>query len=116
MRQRRTHVGDGRLRAGDVANWADESGEFGHRVEHWNHTVEQAKILADVIAGTDKAATAPAVHYFWTDQFDVKIQCLGTPAADDDIHVVDEDGEKFLAYFSRDGKLTGVVGAGRAAR
>lgn len=99
---------------GDVANWADEAGEFGRRVEHWNHTVEQAKILADVIAGTDKAATAPAVHYFWTDQFDVKIQCLGTPTADDDIHVVDEDGEKFLAYFSRDGKLTGVVGAGRA--
>ncbi|MCP2194687.1 Reductase C-terminal [Williamsia deligens] len=99
---------------GDVANWADEAGEFGRRVEHWNHTVEQAKILADVIAGTEKAATAPVVHYFWTDQFDVKIQCLGTPSADDEVHVVDEDGDKFLAYFSRDGKLTGVVGGGRA--
>ncbi|MEH3157409.1 MAG: FAD-dependent oxidoreductase, partial [Gordonia paraffinivorans] len=48
---------------GDVANWADESGEFGRRVEHWNHTVEQAKVLADEIAGSDKAAAAPAVHY-----------------------------------------------------
>ncbi|MGZ8176794.1 NAD(P)/FAD-dependent oxidoreductase [Williamsia sp. SKLECPSW1] len=99
---------------GDVANWSDEAGVFGRRVEHWNHTVEQAKVLADVIAGTEKASAAPVVHYFWTDQFDIKVQCLGTPSADDEIHVVDEDGEKFLAYFSRDGRLTGVVGAGRA--
>ncbi len=36
------------------------------------------------------------------------------PAADDDVHMVDEDGDKFLAYFSRAGVLSGVVGAGRA--
>ncbi len=99
---------------GDVANWSDEAGEFGRRVEHWNHVVEQAKVVADAIAGTDKASSTPVVHYFWTDQFDLKIQCLGAPTADDEVHIVDEDGDKFLAYFSRDGVLTGVVGAGRA--
>ncbi|WP_188489304.1 NAD(P)/FAD-dependent oxidoreductase [Williamsia phyllosphaerae] len=105
---------DGVYALGDVANWSDETGEFGRRVEHWNHVVEQAKVVADAIAGTDKASSTPVVHYFWTDQFDLKIQCLGAPAADDDVHIVDEDGDKFLAYFSRDGILTGVVGAGRA--
>ncbi|MBJ7290787.1 NAD(P)/FAD-dependent oxidoreductase [Williamsia sp.] len=105
---------DGVYALGDVANWSDETGEFGRRVEHWNHVVEQAKIVADAIAGTDKASSTPVVHYFWTDQFDLKIQCLGAPAADDEVHIVDEDGDKFLAYFSRDGILTGVVGAGRA--
>ena len=105
---------DGVWALGDVANWSDEAGDFGRRVEHWNHVVEQAKVVADAIAGTDKASSTPVVHYFWTDQFDLKIQCLGTPAADDDVRIVDEDGDKFLAYFSRDGILTGVVGAGRA--
>lgn len=105
---------DGIYALGDVAIWSDESGVFGHRVEHWNHVVEQAKVLADTLVGGERASTTPVVHYFWTDQFDIKIQCLGTPAADDDVHMVDSDGDKFLAYFSRDGVLTGVVGAGRA--
>ncbi len=39
---------------------------------------------------------------------------LGSPPrADDTVHVVDDDGKKFVAYYSRDGILTGVVGAGK---
>ena len=50
--------------------------------------------------------------YFWSDQYDVKIQCLGEPAADDVVHIVVDDGRKFLAYYERDGVLVGVVGGG----
>ncbi|MEO9327789.1 NAD(P)/FAD-dependent oxidoreductase [Gordonia aurantiaca] len=95
---------------GDVANWRDADGTP-RRVEHWNHTVEQASVVAHQIVGG--AAVAPAVPYFWSDQFDLKIQVLGEPRADDDVHVVDDDGKKFLAYYSRDGILTAVVGAGK---
>jgi len=95
---------------GDVANWLDATGVT-RRVEHWNHTVEQAAVVAADITGA-QGVTA-AVPYFWSDQFDLKIQVLGDPRADDDVHVVSDDGKKFLAYYSRDGILTAVVGAGK---
>ncbi|MBD0860998.1 FAD-dependent oxidoreductase [Gordonia sp. zg691] len=95
---------------GDVANWRDDD-DKPVRVEHWNHTVEQASIVAHQITG-GPAVTA-SVSYFWSDQFDVKIQVLGAPRPDDEVHVVDDDGKKFVAYYSRDGILTGVVGAGK---
>jgi hypothetical protein len=52
------------------------------------------------------------VPYFWSDQYDVKIQCLGEPEATDVVHLVEDDGRKFLAYYERDGVLVGVVGGG----
>ena len=58
---------------------------------------------------------APAlvvVPYFWSDQYDVKIQCLGEPEAEDIVHIVSDDGRKFLAYYERDGVVAGVVGGG----
>ncbi|WP_044506304.1 NAD(P)/FAD-dependent oxidoreductase [Gordonia sp. KTR9] len=96
---------------GDVANWLDEDGAP-RRMEHWNHTVEQASVVAQQITGGD--AVTASVAYFWSDQFDLKIQVLGAPRADDDVHLVDDDGKKFVAYYSRNGVLTGVVGAGKA--
>ncbi|GAB99864.1 putative ferredoxin reductase [Gordonia namibiensis NBRC 108229] len=95
---------------GDVANWRDDDGTP-QRVEHWNHTVDQASVVAHQITGGD--AVTAAVSYFWSDQFDVKIQVLGAPRADDTVHIVSDDGKKFVAYYSRDGILTGVVGAGK---
>jgi len=56
------------------------------------------------------------VPYFWSDQYDVKIQCLGEPAGTDTVHLVEDDGRRFLAYFERDGVIAGVVGAGMPAR
>jgi len=97
---------------GDVANWLDAEGNP-NRVEHWNHVVEQASIVAAAITGGE--SVRGAVPYFWSDQYDVKIQVLGEPRADDDVHIVDDDGKKFLAYYSRDGILTAVVGAGKVA-
>ena len=55
---------------------------------------------------------AVTVPYFWSDQYDVKIQCLGEPEADDIVHVVEDDGRKFLAFYERDGVVAGVVGGG----
>ncbi|MFT4199422.1 NAD(P)/FAD-dependent oxidoreductase [Gordonia sp. (in: high G+C Gram-positive bacteria)] len=102
---------DGVYALGDVANWRDHGGAQ-RRAEHWNHTVEQAAIVASAMLGTDHAVV-PAVPYFWSDQYDLKIQMLGWPKADDDVHVISDDGHKWVAYFSRDGMLTAVAGAGK---
>ncbi|WP_028476115.1 NAD(P)/FAD-dependent oxidoreductase [Nocardia sp. CNY236] len=99
---------------GDVAAWRDETGVC-RRVEHWTSAGEQAKRLACALLGVERPATA-RVPYFWSDQYDVKIQSLGTPSVGDDVHVVADDGRKFLAYYAREGVLSGVVGAGMTAQ
>ncbi|RBO90853.1 NAD(P)/FAD-dependent oxidoreductase [Nocardia puris] len=99
---------------GDVAAWRHDTGER-KRVEHWTNAGEQAKLLACALLGAEPP-TAARVPYFWSDQYDVKIQALGTPTATDEVRVVADDGRKFLAYYAHDGVLTGVVGAGMTAQ
>ncbi|MBF6172753.1 NAD(P)/FAD-dependent oxidoreductase [Nocardia blacklockiae] len=96
---------------GDVAAWRHSSG--GHkRVEHWTNAGEQAQLLAAALTGGQPPAAA-RVPYVWSDQYDLKIQVLGTPAAADEVRVLDDDGRKFLAHYFANGVLTAVVGAGR---
>ena len=95
---------------GDVASWRDALGEQ-VRVEHWSNVAEQARAIVPAMLGKEPT-TAVTVPYFWSDQYDVKIQCLGEPEADDVVHLVDDDGRKFLAYYERDGAVVGVVGGG----
>jgi 3-phenylpropionate/trans-cinnamate dioxygenase ferredoxin reductase subunit len=95
---------------GDVASWQDVSGHQ-VRVEHWSNVAEQARVIVPALLGGDPPDVV-VVPYFWSDQYDVKIQCLGEPEADDVVHVVEDDGRKFLAYYERDGVVVGVVGGG----
>ncbi|MGU3497876.1 NAD(P)/FAD-dependent oxidoreductase [Mycobacterium sp. C31M] len=100
---------------GDVASWRTEAGHQ-ERVEHWSNVAEQARVLVPSILGQEPGAPAISVPYFWSDQYDVKIQCLGEPAADDTVHLVSDDGRKFLAFYERDGVVTAVVGGGMPAK
>ena len=95
---------------GDVASWQDALGHQA-RVEHWSNVAEQARVLVPSLLGKEPPQ-AVVVPYFWSDQYDVKIQCLGEPEADDIVHIVEDDGRKFLAYYEREGALVGVVGGG----
>ena len=95
---------------GDVASWRDADGHQ-VRVEHWSNVADQVRVLVAALLGQDAPALV-VVPYFWSDQYDVKIQCLGEPEATDVVHLVEDDGRKFLAYYERDGVLVGVVGGG----
>ncbi|MEE6175371.1 NAD(P)/FAD-dependent oxidoreductase [Mycobacterium sp. 050134] len=95
---------------GDVASWRDPTGHQA-RVEHWSNVADQARVVVPAMLGQD-VPSAVVVPYFWSDQYDVKIQCLGEPEATDVVHLVEDDGRKFLAYYERDGVLVGVVGGG----
>jgi hypothetical protein len=90
-----------------VASWAQA------RVEHWSNVAEQAKTLVSAMLGS--AVARAGVPYFWSDQYGIKIQCLGQPRTGDTVHLVedfDDQGRRFLAYYERDGVLVAVVGAG----
>mgnify|MGYP001947916570 FL=1 len=95
---------------GDVASWLDVVGEQ-VRVEHWSNVADQARAMVPALLGQE-ASAAVTVPYFWSDQYDVKIQCLGEPEATDTVHIVEDDGRKFLAYYERAGVVVGVVGGG----
>jgi NADPH-dependent 2,4-dienoyl-CoA reductase/sulfur reductase-like enzyme len=95
---------------GDVASWRNNVGDQ-VRVEHWSNVADQARAMVATMLGKDLPA-AVSVPYFWSDQYDVKIQCLGEPEASDTVHIVEDDGRKFLAFYERDGVVAGVVGGG----
>jgi 3-phenylpropionate/trans-cinnamate dioxygenase ferredoxin reductase component len=95
---------------GDVASWRDSLGHQA-RVEHWSNVADQARVVVPAMLGQEVPEVV-VVPYFWSDQYDVKIQCLGEPEATDIVHLVEDDGRKFLAYYERDGVLVGVVGGG----
>jgi 3-phenylpropionate/trans-cinnamate dioxygenase ferredoxin reductase component len=95
---------------GDVASWRHPTGHQ-VRVEHWSNVADQARVVVPAMLGQD-VPSAVVVPYFWSDQYDIKIQCLGEPQATDIVHLVQDDGRKFLAYYERDGVVVGVVGGG----
>jgi 3-phenylpropionate/trans-cinnamate dioxygenase ferredoxin reductase component len=51
------------------------------------------------------------VPYFWSDQYDVKIQFVGTSGPDDDFQVLEGSLQerKFVAGFGRAGRLVGAL-------
>lgn len=94
---------------GDVARWD------GRRVEHWTSAGEQAAIAAVAMLRQEEP-TVPRVPYWWSDQYDVKLQGLGSVSADDDVVVVEVGPwARPLAVYSSGGRLTGVVGFSAAA-
>ena len=109
------------LAAGDVAAWPALGGRFGDavRVEHWTTAAEHGRIAganAAVAPGERKAHVAPP--YFWSDQYDVKIQSVGFPALADRIEIVDEDAEGRLIAEAHDAhdRLVGAVTVNHAKR
>ena len=105
--------------AGDCARWVNRLfGETGEemRVEHWINAAEQgsaaaANLLAE-LAGQERIPYAP-VPFFWSDQFDSRIQFVGRAHGDDEVRVItgDLDG-KFMALYGHAGRLRGVLGVG----
>jgi NADPH-dependent 2,4-dienoyl-CoA reductase/sulfur reductase-like enzyme len=64
--------------AGDVAAWPHPLADGEHiRIEHWTNAAEQGAAAAKNMLGAHTPYAA--VPYFWSDQYDVKIQAAGLP-------------------------------------
>lgn len=97
--------------AGDVARWPNPlfDGES-MRVEHWTNAAEQGDVAARNLLGA--AEPYAPVPFFWSDQYDVKIQFVGRCAPDDEVRVVAGSLEerRFTAVYGRNGRLVGCLG------
>ena len=104
--------------AGDVLRWPNHlftDVEPTMRVEHWTNAAEQgahaAKNLLAALGGTEQSAYE-AVPFFWSDQFDARIQFLGRVTKDAVAEVVagnPADGKWCAIYIAHD-RLVGVLG------
>jgi NADPH-dependent 2,4-dienoyl-CoA reductase/sulfur reductase-like enzyme len=97
---------------GDVARWHDRAGGITRRDEHWTNAVEQANLVAHQILRPDDPRHYASVPYFWSDQYGVKIQLVGRVALDDAVQVLrcaTPAGDRNVALYSRDGRLTAAV-------
>lgn len=109
------------LAAGDIAFWPHPgAGGERVRVEHWTTAAEHGR-LAGANATKDPADRAPHVAppYFWSDQYELKIQSVGFPSRGARIEIVEEDGEsgRLLAEaLGEDGELVGAVAFNHARR
>ncbi|MGP2440415.1 NAD(P)/FAD-dependent oxidoreductase [Streptomyces sp. JW3] len=95
--------------AGDTARWYHEELGTHVRLENRTNATTQAAAVAADILGAEVAYTP--TPYFWTDQFDVKIQVFGTPTDDAEVTIVEgEEGGRFVARYDRGGRVSAVLG------
>jgi 3-phenylpropionate/trans-cinnamate dioxygenase ferredoxin reductase subunit len=95
---------------GDLARWPAPGWPATVRVEHWTNAVEQPAHVARAICG-DPQPYAP-VPYFWSDQYDAKLQCLGYDSVGEEVRVVRGElaGAKWVALVRSGSRLGAVIG------
>ncbi len=112
------------LAAGDIAFWPHPgAGGERVRVEHWTTAAEHGR-LAGANATKDPAERVAHVAppYFWSDQYELKIQSVGFPARAARIEIVEDDetsshAPRLLAEaLGEDGELVGAVAFNNARR
>lgn len=102
--------------AGDVARWPNHRFDEVARVEHWDHAIDMGAHAARRLLQSDREAVPfTPVPFFWSDQYDRKIQLAGRPRPDDELHVATGSlaERRFAALYGRAGKLVAVLGINR---
>ncbi|HEX8008829.1 MAG TPA: FAD-dependent oxidoreductase [Trebonia sp.] len=92
--------------AGDVANWFNPL--FGRRirVEHWGNALIGGPAAARSMLG--KNVTYDPVPYFYSDQYDLGMECAGLPSPgsyDQVVYRGDREGMEFIAFWLSGGRL-----------
>ncbi|MDD3444710.1 MAG: oxidoreductase C-terminal domain-containing protein, partial [Zavarzinia sp.] len=78
-----------------------------HRLESVPNALEQAKQVASAITG--RKAPAPEVPWFWSDQYDLKLQIAGIPFdADRIVTRGDIDTGKFALFHLKGDRILAV--------
>jgi NADPH-dependent 2,4-dienoyl-CoA reductase/sulfur reductase-like enzyme len=112
----RCQAGPGVYAAGDVASWPNPLFGVRMRLEHRMNATEQAIAVAGNLL-SDNKPFAP-VPYFWTDQYDTRIQAFGIFPPDADFQLLsgDPSERRFAAAYGHHGTVTGALGWNIAPR
>jgi NADPH-dependent 2,4-dienoyl-CoA reductase/sulfur reductase-like enzyme len=105
--------------AGDVARWKNPWCDEVMRVEHWTNAAEQAYVAAgNLLAAEAQRTPFASAPYFWSDQYDRKVQFAGRCRGHDEFRVVDGSLAelKLTALYGRAGRLVGVLAINQPRR
>jgi NADPH-dependent 2,4-dienoyl-CoA reductase/sulfur reductase-like enzyme len=108
------------LGAGDIVAWPHPLADSeAIRIEHWTVAAEQGQLAGRnvlVPPGERKPYVTPP--YFWTDQYDVKIQSLGLPGRAAGVELLEStpDRSRLVYGGERDGRLVGIIAINAARR
>jgi 3-phenylpropionate/trans-cinnamate dioxygenase ferredoxin reductase subunit len=84
------------------------------RLESVQNAVDQARCVADALTGNPHPYTA--VPWFWTDQFDAKLQMVGLSQGFDNVETKGDPGtKKFSIYYSKENRLIAIDSINRPA-
>jgi 3-phenylpropionate/trans-cinnamate dioxygenase ferredoxin reductase subunit len=101
---------------GDVARWFAPGPGRSVRLEHRTHAIQQAAVVAhNLVAGPDAQRDYDPFPYVWSDQFGSRLQIYGWPGPADEVHVLYDRHDSYLATTSVAGRLRSVVGVNAAA-
>ncbi len=89
------------------------------RVEHWTTAAEHGQLAGrNALLEPQERAAHTTPPYFWSDQYETKIQALGCPALAERIELLEQapEGDRFVAACVRDGRVIGFVAVNAARR
>jgi 3-phenylpropionate/trans-cinnamate dioxygenase ferredoxin reductase subunit len=101
--------------AGDIAEYQSAIHGRRIRIEHWDVALNQGGYVGKTWAGAESGPYM-VVPYFFSDLADwTWFEYVGPVSPDDDIEVRGSmEDDDFVAYYSRDGRLTGCLGVNRS--
>jgi 3-phenylpropionate/trans-cinnamate dioxygenase ferredoxin reductase subunit len=92
---------------GDCAEYPNAFAGCRVRLESVQNAADQAQCVASAIAG--HPATYKALPWFWTDQFDIKLQMAGISAGHDRVVIRGSaDAHKFSVFYFKGEKLIAI--------
>jgi NADPH-dependent 2,4-dienoyl-CoA reductase/sulfur reductase-like enzyme len=100
----------GVVAAGDISNWHNPLYERRMRIEHWTNAIEQGTFAARRLLGLPTGEGFVSAPYFWSEQFDMRIQSIGTTVGHDEARLLDRGQDSLLVAYGTAGRLTGVAG------
>lgn len=103
-------VAPGIVACGDVARW--DSPRYGPvRIEHWDNAVDMGRAAGRrLLVDDDEAEVYDPVPWFWSDQYDVRIQVAGRARGNMVITDGSIEEDKFVALYGEHGAVCGALG------
>ncbi|MEU6357231.1 FAD-dependent oxidoreductase [Streptomyces sp. NPDC047072] len=101
--------------AGDVARWYNPLFGTSMRIEHRTNAAEQGMAAArNLLAAPEARKPFAPVPYFWSDQYDMKVQAYGFLRGHDEVAVVDGDlaERRFVAVYRTGDRVSGALAVG----
>ncbi|MGI5373780.1 NAD(P)/FAD-dependent oxidoreductase [Streptomyces sp. CA-251387] len=105
----------GVVAVGDVARCPHPFTGRHTRIEHWSNATEQAKTATRTLLNGVSAPAPLTAPYFWSDQYQVRIQLAGhvVPGAEPEVVEGDVDSRSFTAVYRQEGTPVAVLSLNR---